>query len=519
VRPRSVVLAFAVLLASACFIAGNVRTDPVDPAQGITVKARARVHLIDGSTVIFERGFVVRESRLEGKGHRYGLVLGPPSPVDAVLLDSVVAVESYVRSLDASTTVAGSTMAAGGAIAIAVAAVALLVPASAFGSCPTFYSDSAGRAVLEAEGFSYSVAAILEGRDVDRLRARPDSDGVLRLEVRNEALETHFINHLGLLEVRHAANELAVPAPDGKPIVLRGLTAPRTARGRTGQDVFPILAEADGVVFRTDTSVLKRVTEADVTDYIDLEVAVPPGADSVALFLRLRNSLLNTVLFYELMIADRGAYAVDWMTEGLGSLSLAVQMSRFSRTELGLRVSVPDPGAGEWRQVSRVSETGPIAWKDLVVLVPVSHAEGGLQRVRLSFLADDWRIDRVASTGAWRRAEARAVPLTRVIGSDGLADTSAWASLGAPDRRYVETTAGQHFRAEFDPGPYEGPRTFFLAAQGYYQEWVRRDWLARRPVSPSFTPSRAILIEAIRRWRATQDSTERLFYASRIPVR
>ena len=32
-----------------------------------------------------------------------------------------------------------------------------------------------------------------------------DADGVVRLELRNEALETHFLNHIELLSVRHAA--------------------------------------------------------------------------------------------------------------------------------------------------------------------------------------------------------------------------------------------------------------------------------------------------------------------------
>src|SRR5678809_654746 len=73
-----------------------------------------------------------------------------------------------------------------------------------FGSCPTFYRDSAGTPVLEAEGFSYSIAPLFEARDVDRLRARPGSDGKLALEVRNEAFETHFLNHLELLEATAA---------------------------------------------------------------------------------------------------------------------------------------------------------------------------------------------------------------------------------------------------------------------------------------------------------------------------
>jgi hypothetical protein len=58
--------------------------------------------------------------------------------------------------------------------------------------------------VEEAELFSNSIAPLFEARDVDRLQAQPDANGMLRLDVRNEAMETHYINHLQLFEVQHA---------------------------------------------------------------------------------------------------------------------------------------------------------------------------------------------------------------------------------------------------------------------------------------------------------------------------
>jgi len=91
-----------------------------------------------------------------------------------------------------------------------------------FGSCPTVYSDNG--AVDEAELFSNSIAPLFEARDVDRLRAQPDSKGILRLEIRNEAMETHYINHLQLFEVQHAADEFVLPDTQGHPVVVAAFT-------------------------------------------------------------------------------------------------------------------------------------------------------------------------------------------------------------------------------------------------------------------------------------------------------
>jgi hypothetical protein len=162
---------------------------------------------------------------LSGPGTRYDLTLSNPVEVTELPLDSLVGLESFRTGVDAGATVSLSVLAVGGAIGLGVAIACALDP-KCFGSCPTYYSDSAGTPVLEAEGFSYRIAPLFESRDVDRLRARPN-DGRLRLEIRNEAFETHFINHLELLEAVHAADEFVAPDPRGHPVAVGA------QRGRT----------------------------------------------------------------------------------------------------------------------------------------------------------------------------------------------------------------------------------------------------------------------------------------------
>jgi hypothetical protein len=451
-----------------------------------------------------------------GSGTRYGLALTDSQRVDSLPLDSVVAMESFHTNVRPVETILVSAFATAAAGAAAIA-IACAVDPKCFGSCPTVYSDSAGTPVLEAEGFSYSIAPMFERRDVDRLRAQPDRDGTVRLELRNEALETHFINHLELLEVRHEPDEWVAPDPGNRPVAVRGVRPPGRAVDRRGRDVLPDVAAHDGRFFKSDVAILDAATADDLDDWIELEAPVPPGADSVALVFRMRNSLLATVVFYDLMLGDRGPRAIDWMARDLSRIAPAVDLGRWAAEHLGLRLAVFD--GHSWRPVARVGDSGPVAWKDVIALVPTLGRP--VLAVRLSFVADNWRVDRIGVASAWRRPEARIVPLADVRQADGRPSPDALAAMRAADDRYVETTTGGSLAARFavEPAGPEIARTFFLASQGYYLEWLRREWLATGRDSSAFAPGRPALLDAVRRWRATQDETERRFYATRAPVR
>ena len=512
-------LAAATLPAAGCiWIFHHVEVASVSrPADSVAVESPVKAHLANGFTVVYPQGVRVVGDTVRGSGTRYDLQLRDATPVSQVPLDSVVAMESFETQVDAGTSFAVSTLVSVGVPALAIAIYCATNP-KCFGSCPTFYSDTGGGLALEAEGFSYSIAPLFEARDVDRLRAQADARGELRLEVRNEAIETHYLNQLALLEVRHQPAEFLLPNDAGEPLAVRHLAPPATARDRAGRDVRQELAAADGVAYRTDSATLATVRPGDVGDFVDLTFPAPAGADTVALVLRLRNSLLNTVLLYDLMLGTRGARALDWVGKDLERVGPAVALGQWYATRMGLRISVWD--GSRYREVSRISDTGPVAWKDVAAVVPVP--QGDSVRLRLAFVADNWRIDRVALAGAVRRAPAREWDLARVIGADGTDDTNALASLRIADRRYLQTSPGQRFGAVFQPGAApagDSARTFFLVSQGYYIEWIRRAWLAAGVDSTPFVPSDAELVAALKRWRTDQPDLERRFAATRVPVR
>jgi hypothetical protein len=61
-------------------------------------------------------------------------------------------------------------------------------------------------------------------------------------------------------------------------------------------------------------------------------------------------------------------------------------------------------------------------------------------------------------------------------------------------------------------------RTYFIAAQGYYVEWMRGRWLTANPSPKPFTPWSAPVAPILQRWLQTRDSLEATFFRQRVPI-
>jgi hypothetical protein len=339
---------------------------------------------------------------------------------------------------------------------------------------------------------------------------------VYSIVMRNEALETHYINQLELIEVERRPHERVVPDERGVPLNLGALNPVSSARDRAGRDVAPAVAAADGDLFSTDSRTLAAAKAGDLDDYIDIVVPKPASGDSVALFLRLRNSLLNTVLLYDGMLAGQGAKSLDWLGTDLDRISGAIDLGKWYASHMGMRVSVKENGS--WRQVTRFIDKGPIAFYEIGLAVPAPP--GDSVHIRLSFVADDWRIDQIAVASAFRRGRARNLPVARVR-RGVVSDPVALRNVSDADESYLVTHPGEQVTLEFDAGPARpgSERTFLLGAQGYYSEWIRGAWLKEARPPKKFVLSDEALLEAMSRWQLKKPSFERQFYATRIPVR
>lgn len=517
----------AVAFSAACvFYRTDVRAVERPAAGAPTlIKSPIKAHLRDGSTVVFRTGATVTRDSITGEGRRYEMQSGTSRVDDSVPMDSVVGVETFEARVNAAPTVVASLA---GAAASAVGGALLAI--AIFGSCPTVYADTGAAAELQAEGFSYSIAPLMEQRDVDPLRVRADSTGMVRLELRNEALETHYINHIELLAMRHAAGETIVPDQAGRPVLVSGFTPVDSATDRAGRDVRRTLQARDGTLYATDSRITRNASAGDLDDWIDVTVSDLPAGDSVVVLLRLRNSLLNTVLLYNGMLGGRDA--ADWLHEGLGKFGTTAEMALWYRKTMGLRASVQGVASADaiHGATARLSDVGPIAFRDVALVLPRSEVNARTARIRLAFVADNWRIDELRVAGTVSRPAVTTLAVERVVvpmpavGTTPVLDTAAVSAVAAADARYLETRPSQRMVLEFARDRRHTLRadsstTYMIAWQGWYREWIRGDWLANPTRTEPFKPGDAAVLTALHRWTERKDAFEREFYASRIPVR
>jgi hypothetical protein len=511
-RVRRVVVTLVLASAVAGGLTGcifrSVRTRTLDTTAPTEVRSPFKAHLLDGSVVVFDRGGRVGSRSVVGLGARYDALRHGPTPQDTVPLDSVVGLEVYQGHVN------GVASAVGSMLGVAAAGLGgALLAVAIFGSCPTFYtwSDSLQQWTIQAEAFSTSVGPAFETRDVDRVVAHADADGVVLVEGRNEAAETHYLNRVTLVEVRHAPDELVLPQPGGAPIAAAGVLAPTRARDRAGRDVLRDVVAADGRAYATDPGVLAAVTETDFRDTVELAFPLPAdAADSVALLFRMRNSLLTTVLLYDVIMGDQGPGVLDWFAQPRSGF-MNPGATAYAQM-IWPRVLVRD--GRRFVPVAALNDAGPLAWRDVAVMIPVLERDSVV--VQLAFAADVTRLDRVALGTRVRRPVAREVPVARVLDREGRDIPGAVADLASADSAYAVARPGNAYRLAFDAGSWNGARTFFLAATGYYVEWVRPSWFRDEPRSYLPTPER--LVEAMRRWRAAGTEYEEAFYARRVPI-
>jgi hypothetical protein len=513
-RRRVVGFVVAAVILIGCVISTTTSAFKFAIPAGVThVETAFRAHMRDGSLVAYSSGAVIGNGKIDGVGTRIDVTRSKSSPAASIPLDSVLGLEVFERHVNPLRTAIYLPISMA---ATAAATVAVLV--AIFGSCPTIYADSAGTSVLQAESFSYSVAPLLAKRDVDRLDVTPDANGVIRLDIRNEALETHYIDQLELLEVRHDADELVVPAPRGTPVAVRNVIAPTTARDRTGRDVRRVIAQADESVFATIDSVLASAARDGPTeDYLELVVPRVPGRDSLAVVLRARSSLLSTEVLYDYMLGRPGPRALDWMASDLSRITTLARLATWYTDNFGMRVSVWD--GSRWQQQVRLMDFGPVAWRRVAAVVPALGRDS--VRIRLSFAADEFRIDQANMSWDVRRTNPRTIAVGRVAVRDSamVSDVigAAEALRHAGDRPLV-TYPGQRFFAEFDAGRSTSPRTFFVAASGYYTEWVRPRWIEGHENGATFGSGGTTIRDVLRSWAMVKDSLERRFFTARVPV-
>jgi hypothetical protein len=380
----------------------------------------------------------------------------------SVPVDSAVLFETNVVSTSSAVAVLGVLT----GVSAGVTAYCATNPKACFGSCPTFYVSDGESDLLQAEGFSASIAPSLEATDVDHLyRARPDSRW-LNIRMTNEALETHVVRFVNLLAVDRGGDARVFADSHGRYWRAVSVLQPTECRGADG-DCLDAVRNFDGV---------ERTSLADSTDLaareeVDLVFPTPVG-DRLAIVIGSRQTLLPTFLLYQ-AYAWLGTSAGQWIaTLERGDRRTTDRVASVVRTLGGIDVRVQDTSY-TWRSAGEIMETGPLGSDVRLVSIPPQRDS---LRVQLRMSQGAWRIDYVAlavlgDSVTPIRLQPKTVSASRRPSSDV-------RDILLDSNRVLATFPGDEYVLKYELPEEYARYELFLESRGYYLEWMRDEWIA-----------------------------------------
>ena len=503
-----------VVLISACVFTTtdlhSVKKENLKKTVRDKINSPTKIHLQDGSVIIYPGGFTIENGKIITRGRRYNFARTKSTFIHTFPMDSVEYLEYYSKNYDNLALVSSIPgVAFGSRLAFVVI----------FGSCPTIYSPQIDKDILEAECFSYSISPRYEVWDLDKLDHPAIKDNKITLKIANEALETHYINQFSLVRASHPYGYEAYPDKNNNPVLFGEKATILRARDKYGDDIGVLIEDKDSLHYRSNDKIFAN-TEGEITrDRIDISFNNPKRKDEMVLLLRLRNTLLNTVLLYDVMLASKGIDAIDWIGEDSQNLFYAWRLHNWYGKHFGMDIEVMEDG--EYKKVGHIWDSGPIAWHEQAVRFSIP-AQDTIQ-IRLSYLADNWVIDKInASFDSDAEMQISEISCTALENPMGIYSPDKRRNLTSDDDKYLVTFPGEHYLATFDLPEAEGNRahTYFIKSKGYYIEWIRKEWLSKslNDTFVEFELNDETIIQTSKLWAMKKASFEKMFYDMKIPL-
>lgn len=501
-----------------CLLAGCARrpleralseSPPPSHVAGEGREAYLEAHLLNGDVVVFS-SWTTTPTEVDGFGVRLDLNREERARgTFTVPVDSVAIFETN-RPPEGSNASAFAIMTGiTGTIALLCAAN----PKACFGSCPTFYASDGERMVLQAEGFSGSIAPPLEATDVDALfLARPSGD-TFTVRMTNEALETHVVRHADLLMVPRPDGGRAWHVGDDRFQTSGPVMAPLDCSSPDG-DCLPTIGTFDGEEYFS----LADSTDLGTTELLELTFDRMAG-EPLGLVVGARQSLLTTFVFYQ-ALAFMGEDVGDWFAmlqrradeaEAKGEPFELGRGPMDPLIEIEVLAEQPD---GSWAPVGLIREHGPLAMD--VHLVPLDALPEGPVTLRLRLVKGAWRIDGVGLVALEDAHEPIRVQPSSVL-REGAPDADALARVLDPEQTLV-TGPGDAYTFVYPMPPAPDGYELFLESRGYYLEWMREAWMDERDpdrvAQMLFRPEEALRVLAPH-FKALEPTMEAAFWQSR----
>ncbi len=502
-----VAIGFVILTSVSCNNTHTVSREITPADYSMTLNKQSpylKAHMQSGWVYILKSWSVDDTKHLvDGTGVLYDFNRNPvKNGTFSVGLDSVAVFETNVlhqsKSITALAVITG--------VSVTITAACAANPKACFGSCPTFYVTNGNHKILQAEGFSSSIAPSLEATDVDALyRAHPAGRKV-QVEMRNEALETHVVRYVNLLAVPKLKDERVFKDTKGSYWESSKIDIPDSCTGPEG-NILKKISSFDGN---------QRFSLAD-PDYLGTKETldlwfVHPPAGKKGLVIASRQTLLSTYILYQ-ALAYMGNDIGKWFMK-LSTQSDSPEKSDLSGMLGKIDVMVQD-STGQWQQVGTAGEHGPLATDVFLVTLPSIKKPGPLH-IRLRMTKGDWRIDYLALAALHKKVNPITIPPFAVF-KDSAKDKHAYKALTDSEQTLI-TFPGDSYTLNYRLPKSADHYELFLQSHGYYLEWMRKEWEHeenhQKLVQLLFSPE-TMLMDLAPAYKKVEPRMEKAFWRSR----
>lgn len=437
----------------------------------VLTKPFLKAHMKNGDVCILKDSWAVDTAsrELNGIGALYNFNRRFVSEgLVAIPIDSVAIFETNTKIVNPEAARI-APLAIIGAVDVVLALYCMVNPKACFGSCPTFYiNENHNLHYSDAEGFTNAITPSMEYFDIDALSNKQLASDRFSITMKNEALETHCVKQVKLLAYPRRQGERVYQTRENDFFLCRNTYSITHAVAQEG-DVTALLSADDKI----ERFSLSDSTNLDNKEEIILTFNNIADPKNLGLVIHYRQTLMTTWLFYN---------AMGYMGDEVGDMFAKLERDEELRNNFdattkllgGIEVFLWDPKTETWNYEGSVDEAGPIAINRQIIPL-INDGTGSQSKVKLRLNKGLWRIDYLTLTNRIEKVEPIVTEATAAY-YKGTESKPALERLLNPDA-YIISMPGCEYRFDFMLPEAGSDYELFLYSEGYYLEWMRKQWL------------------------------------------
>ncbi len=376
---------------------------------------------------------------------------------DAITIpvDRLTRVELLEKNITSSTT--NHILSAVG-VTLGLLTVILAIAIALKSSCPFVSGYDGTEFKLQGEIFGGAIYPSLQRNDYLPLQLKP-LNGKLQVKISNELHERQYTDVAELWSIEHDPAVRIVPDEQGNIYALSKGVSPIEA-SVTGENVLTQVLNKDDSYFPFNTE------EENNISHLQVVFAKTPDAKNSKLVLQLKNSYWLDYLYGD-MISHMGSYFEKWSK--LQKEKPAEELIKW-KNEQAMPLTIEMKTSTGWKVVKTLTTVGPVAYREVVVPLDISKAEGDHVTLRLSSGFMFWEIDRVAMdytpSTAYKVHKLQPVTAIDELGKD------VKNELSSIDKNYLsQPVIGNVANISYEALPMnkEMTTTYILHTSGYYE--------------------------------------------------